>query len=250
MKVTKMIKVKNLRVKLQYQSFVVVFQLPRWVWLSATPWTAACQTPCPSPSTRVCPSSCSLHWWCRPAILSSDTLFSFCPWSFPASGTFPVSHQSSVLIRWPKYWSFSFSISPSSEYSGFISLKIDWFDLLALQGTFRSLLRHHSLKVSILWHSAFFMVQLSQQYVITGKTTDRLDSTDLCQQSNVSPFQHTKFFIAFLPRSNHLLISWLQSPSTVILELKKIKSVTTSTFPPSICYEVMGLNDMILFFFF
>jgi len=109
--------------------------------------------PCPSPSPRVCPSSCLLHRWCHLAILSSGTLFSFCAWSFPASGSFPMSH---LLNRWPKYWSFSYSISPSSEYSGLISLKIDWFDLLAVQGNFRSLLQHHSSKASIPWHSAFF----------------------------------------------------------------------------------------------
>ena len=94
--------------------------------------------PCPSLSTRVCPSSCSLHWWCHPAISSSDALFSFCPWSFPASGTFPMSRQSSTLIRWPKYWSFSFSISPSSEYSGFISLKIWCFWTVMLEKTLES----------------------------------------------------------------------------------------------------------------
>ena len=114
--------------------------------------------PCPTPSPGVCPSSCSWHQWCLPAILSSDALYSFCPLSFPASGTFPMSH---LFIRRPEYWTFNFSISPSSEYSGFISLKIDWFDLLAVQGTLRSLLQHHSLKASILWCSAFFTVQLS-----------------------------------------------------------------------------------------
>ena len=125
--------------------------------------------PCPSPSPIVCPSSCSLHWWCHPAILSSDALFSFCPQSFPASGLF---QQVVFCIRWPKYWSFSFSLCPSNEYSGLISLKIDWFDLLAVQGTFRSLLQHCSSKASkILWRSAFFMVQLPQSYVTTGKTT-------------------------------------------------------------------------------
>ena len=123
--------------------------------------------PCPSPSPRVCPSSCLLHRWCHLAILSSGTLFSFCAWSFPASGSFPMSH---LLNRWPKYWSFSYSISPSSEYSGLISLKIDWFDLLAVQGNFRSLLQHHSSKASILQHSAFFIVQLSYRYMTTGKT--------------------------------------------------------------------------------
>ena len=124
---------------------------------------------CPSPSPTVCPSSCPLHWWCYPAISSSDTLFSFCPQSFPPSGAF--SNESAVHIRWTKPWSFSFSVSPSNEYSGLISLKIDWFDLLAVQGTFRSLLQHQSLKASILWHSAFFTVQFSPLYVTTGKTT-------------------------------------------------------------------------------
>ena len=122
---------------------------------------------CPSSSPGTCPSSCSLHWWCHPAISSSNALFSFCPLS-PRIRNF--SSESSVHIKWPKYWSFSCSISPSSEYSGLISLKIDWFDLLAVQGTFRSLLQHHSSKASIFWLSAFFMVQLSQPYVTTGKT--------------------------------------------------------------------------------
>ena len=112
---------------------------------------------CPSPFPRVCPSSCSLHRWYHPAISFSDTLFSFCPQCFPASRTFP---ESAVYIIWLKYWSFS--ISPSNEYSGLISLKIDWFDLLAVQGTFRSLLQHHSSNSSIFWCPPFFMVQLSQ----------------------------------------------------------------------------------------
>ena len=115
-----------------------------------------------SPSPRVCPSSCSLHWWCHPVISSSDALFS-CPQSFPVSGTFPMS-----CLEIPKYWSFS--ISPSSEYSGLISLRIDWFDILVGQGTFRSIHQHHSLKASILWHSAFFMVQLSKPYRSLGRS--------------------------------------------------------------------------------
>ena len=102
--------------------------------------------PCPSPSPEVCPSSCSLYRWCHPATSSSDAFFSFCPQSFPASGTFQwigCSHQ------WPKYWSFSFSFSPPNEYSGLISLKMDWFELIAVQGTLKSLLQHHSSKTSI-----------------------------------------------------------------------------------------------------
>ena len=124
--------------------------------------------PCPSPSSRVCPSSCSLHWGCYPAISFCDPLFSFCPQSFPASGTFPMSHL--FTSDGCEYWNFSFGISPSSEYSGLIFLKTDWLDLLAVQRTFRSLFQHHSLKASILWHSAFFTDQPSQPYVTTGKT--------------------------------------------------------------------------------
>ena len=122
----------------------------------------------PSPSLEVGPSSWPLHPWCQPAISSSDALFSFCLQSFPGSGT--CSNDSAVRIRWLKYWSFSLSISPSNEYSGLISLKIDWYDLLAVQRTLRSLLQHHSSKASILWHSAFFTIQLSQRYVTTRKT--------------------------------------------------------------------------------
>ena len=116
---------------------------------------------CPPLSPRVCSSSCPLSQWCHPTISSSVTPFSSWPQSFPASGSFH--------IRWPKYWSFSFSISPSNEYSGLISFRIDWYDLLAAQGTL-SLLQHHSSKASILWHSVFFMVQLSHPYMTTGKT--------------------------------------------------------------------------------
>ena len=122
--------------------------------------------PCPSPSHKVFPSSCPLHQWCHPAILSSDTLFFFCPQPLPSSETFPMSR---LFTSEPKHCSFSFSISLFNEYSELISLKIDWFDLLAVQETFRSLLQHHSLKASVLWHSAFFMVQLSQPYVTTGR---------------------------------------------------------------------------------
>ena len=140
--------------------------------------------PCPSPCPEVCPSSCPFLRWCHPVISSSDTLFSFCPQSFPVSGTFPMM---SVRIRWPKHWSFS--ISPFSEYSGLISLKIDWFDLLAVQGTFKSLLQHYSSKASILWCSAFFIVQLSHLCMTIGKTIAL--TLWPCRQSNVSAFQHT-----------------------------------------------------------
>ena len=124
--------------------------------------------PCPSPSSGVCPSSCSLLLWCYPAISSSDALFSFCPQSFPASGILKwvvCSHQMTKILELQlQHQSFQWN-------SGLISLKIDWFDLLAVQGTFRSLLQHHSLEASILWRSAFFTVQLSQLYETTGKIT-------------------------------------------------------------------------------
>ena len=135
--------------------FLLLFSRPDSLWPRGQHHA---RLPSPLPSPKVCPSSCPLHQWCHPAISSSEALFSFCPQSFPASGTFA---ESSVCIRWQKHWSYSSSISPSSEYSGSISLKTDWFDLLAVQGTFRSLLQHHSLKASIIRCSAFFTVQLS-----------------------------------------------------------------------------------------
>ena len=142
----------------------------------------------------------------------------------------------------PKYWSFSFSISPSNENSGLIFLKIDWFYLLTVQGTFRNLLQHHSLKASSLRCSAFFMVHLSQPYMTTGKTTTQ---TSVSRVMSLLFNTLSRFVIAFLPRSNHHL---LQSPSTVILEPKKRKSDTTPTFSPSLCHEVMGPDAMILVF--
>ena len=134
--------------------------------LFATPWTAARQAACPSPSPRGCGNSCSLSQW---SIQPSSPLLSllFLPSIFPSIRVF--SNESAVRIRWPKYWSFSFSISPSNEYSGFISSRMDWFGLLAVQGTLKSLLQHHSWKASILQHSAFFILQLSHPYVTTGK---------------------------------------------------------------------------------
>ena len=123
--------------------------------------------PCPSPTPGVHPNPCSLSWWCHPTISFSVIPFSPCPQSFPASGSF---QESALHIKWPKYWSFSFSISPSNEYSGLISFRMDWLDLLAVQGTLKSLLQHHSSKASILPCLAFFIVQLSHPYITTGKT--------------------------------------------------------------------------------
>ena len=182
--------------------------------------------------TLVMPSS-HLILWCSPFLLPS---------TFPSIGNF--SNESAVHIRWPKHWNFSFSISPSSEYSGLISFKIDWFDL-AVHGTLKSLLQCHSLKASILWCSAFFMVHLSQLYLTMGKTISLTIWTFVNRVISLLFITLSRFVIAFLSRSNCLLISWLQSPSTVILESKKRKPVTASVFSPSIWCEVM---DWILVF--
>ena len=123
--------------------------------------------PCPSPTPRVYSNSCPLSRWCHPTILSSVAPFSFCLQSFPSSGSFPMSPV--LHIWWPKYWSFSFSISPSNVYSGLNSFRMDWFDLLAVQGTLKNLLQNHSLKASVLQCSAFLIVQLSHPYMTTEK---------------------------------------------------------------------------------
>ena len=149
-------------------------------------------------------------------------------------------------IRWPKYWSFNFSISPSNEYSEVNSYRIDWFDLLAAQGTLKSLLQHHSSKALVRWCSAFFMVQLSNPYMTTGKTIALTRWTFVGKVMSLLFNMLSRFVITFLPRSKRLLISWLQSPSAVILELKKIKPVTVSIVSSSICHEVMGPDVMIL----
>ena len=173
------------------------------------------------------------------------------PYFLPLS-TFPsirvFSNESVLRIRWPKYWSFSFSISPSNEYSGLISFRMDWFDLLSVQGTLQSLLQHHSSKASILWHSAFFMVQLSHPYMTTGKTTALTRRTFVSKVMSLLFNMLSRLVIAFHPRSKHILISRLQSPSAVILGSKKIKSVTVSIVSHSIFHEVMGLDAMILVF--
>ena len=158
------------------------------------------------------------------------------------------SSESVLRIRWPKYWSLSFSISFSSEYSVLISFRIDWFDLLAVQGTLKSLLQHHSSKASILQCSAFFIVQLSHPYMTTGKTIALTRWTLVGKVMSLLFNKLSKMVITFLPRSKCLLISWLQSLSAVILEPKKIKSVIISIVSPSFCHEVMGPDAMILVF--
>ena len=156
------------------------------------------------------------------------------------------SNELALSIRWPKYWSFSISLS--NEYSGLISYRIDWFNLLALQGTLKSLLQHYNLKASILWCSAFFMIQLSHPYMATGKTI----AVTICTfVGKVMPLLFNtlcRFVIAFLPKSKCLLISWLHSPSTGILGPENIKSVIACTFSPSFCHKVMELDAMILVF--
>ena len=144
------------------------------------------------------------------------------------------SNESTLCIRWPKGWSFSFSISPSNEYPGLISFRMDWLDLLAVQGTFKSLLQHHSSKASILQCSAFFTVQLSHPYMTTGKTIAFTRWTFVGKVMSLLFNMLFRLVITFLPRSKCLLISWLQSPSAVILEPPKIKSDTVSTVSPSI----------------
>ena len=181
----------------------------------------------------VMPSNCLIL--CRPLFLL--------PSIFPSIRVF--SNDSAFRIRWPKYWSFSFNVSPSNEHPGLISYRMNWLDLLAVQGTLKSPLQHHSSKASILLCSAFFIVQLSHPYMTTGKTIALTTQTFVDKVMSLLFNMLSGLVIASLPRSRHLLISWLQSPSAVILEPRKIKSATVST---SICHEMMGLDATILVF--
>ena len=162
---------------------------------------------------------------------------------FPSIRVF--SNELALCIRWPKCWSFSFNISPSSKHLRLFSFRMDWLDLLAVQGTLKSLLQHHSSKAPILRYSAFFIVQLSHPYMTTGKTIALTRWTFVDKVMSLLFNMLSRLVITFLPRSKHLLISWLQSPSAVILEPKKIKSATVS---PCICHQVMELDAMILVF--
>ena len=175
---------------------------------------------------------------CRPLLLLPSVFL----------GIRVFSNESALHIRWPKYWSFSLSISPSNEYSELISSRMDWLDLLAVQGTLRSLLQHHSSKTSVLWCSAFFMVQLSHPYMTTGKTIALTRWAFVSKVISLLFNVLSRVLITFLPRSKRLLISWLQSPSAVTLEPPKIKSVTVSAVSPSICYEVIRPDAMIFIF--
>ena len=225
-------------------SCMVIIQFSRSV-VSDSLWPHELQharPPCPSPSPRVDSDSRPLSQWCHPAISSSVVPFSYCPQSLPAS---VFSNESVLCIRWPKYWSFSFSISPSKEHLGLISFRMNWLEFLAVQGTLKSLLQQHSSKASILWCSAFFTVHVSHSYMTTGKTIALTRWTFVGKVTSLLLDMLSRLVITFLPRSKRLLISWLQSPSTVILEPQKIKSDTVS---PSISHEVMGLDAMIFIF--
>ena len=179
--------------------------------------------------------------WVGDAIQPSHPLSSPSPFAFNLRSIRVFSNESVLRVRWPKYWSFSFSIGPSNEYSGLISFRMEWLDLLEVQTTLKSLLQHHSSKASILHPSAFFIVQLSHPNTTTAKTIALTRQTFVGKVMSLLSNMLSRLVIAFLPRSKHLLISWLQSH-------KKIKSVTVSIVSPSICHEVMGPDAMILVF--
>ena len=177
--------------------------------LFATPWTASCQASLSFTVSQSLLKLMSIAW-----VMPSNHLILCCPLLLPS--IFPsirvFSNDLALCIRWPKYWSFSFSIILSNEYSGLISFRMDWLDLLAAQGTLKSFLQHHSSKASILQHSAFFMVQFSHLYMTTGKTIPLTICTFISKVMSLLFNMLFRFVIAFLPRSKHLLISWLQSP--------------------------------------
>ena len=198
--------------------------------------------PCPLPTPGVHPNPCPLCQWCHPTISSCRPLLLLLS-IFTSIRVF--SNESALPIRWTKYWSFSFNISPSNEHPRLISFRMDWLDLLAVQGTLKSLLQHHNSKASILLHSAFYIVQLSHPYMTTGKIIPLTRQTFVGKVMSLLLNMLSRLAITSLPRSKRLLISCLQSPSAVILEAPKIKSDTVSTVSPSICHEVMGPDAMI-----
>ena len=199
--------------------------------------------PCSSPTPGVYPNSCPLNRWCHLTISSSVIPFSSCLQSFPTSGSFQMSQ---LFASGDQNIGFSLNISPSNEHPRLISFRMNWLDLLAVQQTLKSLLQHHSSKASILLLSAFFIAQLSYPYMTTGKTI-ALTRRTFVGKVMFLPFNMlSRLVITFLRRSKRLLISWLQSPSAVILEHKKIKSDTVSTVSPSISHEVMGPGAVLL----
>ena len=197
--------------------------------------------PCPSPIPGVYSNSCPLSWWCHPTISSSFGPFSSHLQSFPTSGSFPMSQL--YTSDGQRIGVSTSAISPSNEYSVLISSRMDWLHLFAVQGTPKSLLQRNSSKSSILQHSAFCIVQLSHTYMTTGRTIALTRRTFVDKVMSLLFNMLSRLVITFLPRSKHLLISWLQSPSAVILESQKIKSATVS---PSICHEVIEPGPMTL----
>ena len=215
------------------------------VQLFVTPWTAACQASLSITNSQSPPKPMSIV-----LVMPSNHLILCCPLLLPS--IFPnirvFSNESPFRIRWQKYWSFSFSISHSNEHPGLISFRMDWLDLLAVQGTLKSLLQYHRSKASIFQHSALFIVQLSHLYMTTGKTIALTRQNFVDKVMSLLFNMLYRLVITFFLRSKHLVISLLQSPSAVILETRKIKSATVSTVSPSIFHEVMGLDAMILVF--
>ena len=220
----------------QFRNLSVVVQSLSCIQLFATPWTAARQAFLSFTISRSLLKLMSIE-----SVMPSNYFILCCSLLFLPS-IFPNFKVFSNELRWPKYWSFS--ISPSNEYSGLIFFRMDWLDLLEVQGTLKSLLQHRSSKASILWCSAFFMVQLSHQYMTIGKTIAVTRWTFVGKVIALLFNMLCRFVIAFLPRSKHLLISWVQSPFAVILEPKKMKSVTVFIVSPPICHEVMGLSHV------
>ena len=220
-------------------------QLLSRVQLLATPWTAACQA-----SLSITNSQSSPKLMCIESMMPSSHLILCHPLLLlsPIPPSIRVfSSESTLCMRWTKYWSFSSSISPSKEYPGLISFRMDWLDLLAVQGTLKSLLQHHSSKASILWCSEFFTVQLSHPYMTTGKTIALTRWTFVGRLMSLLFNMLSRLVITFLPRNKHRLISCLQSPSAVILEPPKIKSaiVSLSNLPWSDgngCHDLSFLN--------
>ena len=220
----------------QLQNEFSSVQLLSHVRLSTTPWIAAQQA-----SLSITNSQSSLKLMCIESVMPFSHLILCHPLLLlpPIPPSIRVfSSESTLRMRWPKYWSFCLSISPSNEHPGLVSFRMDWLDLLAVQGTLKSLLHHHSSKASTLWRSAFFTVQLSHPYKTTGKTIALTRWTFVGKVISLLFNMLSMLVITFLPRSKRPLISWLQSPSTVILEPPKIKSDTVSTVSPSISHEV------------
>ena len=210
---------------------------------SATPWTAARKA-----SLSITNSQRWLKLMSIELVMPSNHLILFrplllLPSIFPSIRVF--SNESVLGIRWPKYWNFSFSIIPSNEHLGLISFRMDWLDLLAVQGTLKRLLQHHSWKASVLQCSAFFIVQISHPYMATGKTIALTRWIFVSKVMSLLFNTLSRLVITFLPRSKHLLISWCSHHLHWFWSLQKIKSATVSTVSPSICHEVMGLDAMI-----